>query len=77
MTLFYAYYGLIDFTNPVWLQWLFDIIIELFERFGITNNMEEMVKIVCQPGSITRKQSSAAYGWRMNREGYPNHVNQR
>ena len=40
MTLFYVYYGLIDSTNPVWLQWLFDIIIGLFERFGIINNME-------------------------------------
>ena len=25
MTLFYAYYGLIDSTNPVWLQRVFDI----------------------------------------------------
>ena len=39
MTLFYAYYGLIDFTNPVWLQWVFDILIGIFERFGIINNM--------------------------------------
>ena len=43
MTLFYAYYGLIDSTNPVWLQWVFDILLGLFEWFGIINNMENMV----------------------------------
>ena len=41
------------------------------------NNMSNMVTIVCQTWTITRKQSSAAYGWRMNGEGDPNHVNQR
>ena len=77
MTLFYAYYGLIDSNNPVWLQWVFDIIIGIFERFGIINNMENMVTMVCQTVPITRQQSSAAYGWRMNGEEDPNHVNQR
>ena len=52
MTLFYAYYGLIDYNNPVWLQWVFDIQIEIFERFGIINNMLKMIKIVCQPGPM-------------------------
>ena len=54
MTLFYAYYGLIDSTNTVWLKWLFDIIIGLFESFGIINNMEKMVTMVCNTGPITR-----------------------
>ena len=54
MTLFYAYYGLIESTNPVWLQWVFDILIGLFKRFGIINNMEKMVTMVCQHGPITR-----------------------
>ena len=67
MILFYAYYGLIDSTNTMWLKWVFDILIGLFERFGIINNMEKMVKMVCQTGPITRQQSSVAYGWWMNR----------
>ena len=54
MTLFYAYYGLIDSTNTVWLKWLFDIIIGLFESFGIINNMEKMVTMMCNTGPITR-----------------------
>ena len=65
MKLFYAYYGLIDSTNSVWLQWVFYILIGLFERFGIINNMEIMVTMVCQHGPITRQKSSASYGWRM------------
>ena len=55
MTLFYAYHGLIDSTNPVWLQWVFGILIGLFEWFGIINNTEKMVTMVCQPGPITRQ----------------------
>ena len=67
MKLFYTYYSLIESTNPLGLQWVFDIIIGMFERFGIINDMEEMVAMVCHHWSIARQQSSAAYGWRMNR----------
>ena len=56
MTLFYAYYGLIDSTNTVWMQWLFDILIGNFEGFVIINNMENMATMVCHPGPITRQQ---------------------
>ena len=56
MTLFYAYYGIIDSTNMVWLQWVFDILIGLLERFGIITNMEKMATMVCQPGTIARQQ---------------------
>ena len=58
MTLFYAYYGVIESANPVWLEWVFDILIGLFEQFGIINNTEKMDIIVCQPGPITMQQSS-------------------
>ena len=76
MTLFYAYYSLIDSTNMVWLQWVFDIPIGLFEWFGIIINMENMVTMVCQPGPIATQQSNVAYGWRMTGEGDPYRVNQ-
>ena len=66
MALFYAYYGIIDSTNPVWLQRLFDILIGLFGWFSIRTNMEKMVTIVCQSGHITRQKYSVAYGWRIN-----------
>ena len=75
MILFYEYYGLIESTNPVWLQWVFDILIGIFERFGIINNMENMVTMVCQPGTIISQHSTASYGWRMNRKGDPKNLN--
>ena len=62
MTSFYEYYGLIDSTNPVWLQWGFGILIGLFEWFCIINNMNKMVTMVCQTEHISRKKSAAAYG---------------
>ena len=77
MTLFYAYYWLIDSTNPVWMQWVFDILTGLFEWFDIRTNMEKIAKIVWQYGHITRQQSSVAYGWRMTWEEETNHVKQR
>ena len=52
VTLFYAYYGLIESTNPVWLQWLFGGIIGLFEWVGIRNTTEKIVMMVCQHGPI-------------------------
>ena len=36
---FYAHDGLISSTNQVWLQWVFDIIIGIFDKFGIINNV--------------------------------------
>ena len=72
MTLFYTYYGLIDSTNLVWLQWGFDRLIGLFDRYFIINKVINMVTMVCQPVHIARKQSAAAYGWQMNEEGDSN-----
>ena len=77
MKLFNAYYGLIDSTNPVWLHRESDILIGLFERFGIRTYMEKMVTMVCRPEPIARQQSVAAYGWLMTGEVYPKHMKQR
>ena len=74
MTLFYAYYGLIESTDPVWLQWVFDILIGIFERFGIINNMENMVTMVCQPGplfpcSLKRAKYEVEHPWCLSSHG--------
>ena len=53
MTLFYAYYSVIESTNTVWLQWGFYILIGLFEWFGIINNMEKMVKLCVSLGPLS------------------------
>ena len=50
--LFYAYDGLISSNNQVWLQWGFDIIIGLFDKFGVITDVANMLEMMCQPGTI-------------------------
>ena len=73
MTFFYAYDGLIDFKIRMWLKWGFDILIVLFGWFGIITNVEKMV---CQPGIISRKHSTKAYGLHITNKGDPQCVKQ-
>ena len=40
---FYAEDGLIASTNPVWMQWGFNVLIDLFENVGIITNVSNMV----------------------------------
>ena len=74
--LFYAYDGLISSTNQVWLQWGFDIIIEIFDKFEIITNVEKMLDMVCQTGTIVRQKYSTSYGIQMTSKGYPHCVKQ-
>ena len=67
--LFYAYDGLIYSTNQVSLQWVFDIIIGLFDKFGIITNVKKMLIMVCQTGPIERQNYSTLYGRQMTRKG--------
>ena len=74
--LFYAYGGLISSTNQVWLQWELDIVIGLFDKFGIITNVEKMLEMVCQNGPISRQKYFTSYGCQMTRKGYPHCVKQ-
>ena len=76
VTLFYSYDGLIASTNPVWLKWGFDVLIVLFEWVGLITNVDKMVMMVCQPGTISRRQSVTAYRWHITGEGDPPRVKQ-
>ena len=73
--LFYTYDGLISSTNQVWMQWGFDIIIGLFDKFGIITNAEKMLEMVCHPGPMARQKSATSYGRHMTRKGYPHCLN--
>ena len=53
--LFYAYEGLISSINQVGLKWVFDIIIGLFDKFGIITNVANMLEMVCHTGPIARQ----------------------
>ena len=56
--LFYAYDGLIYSTNQVSLQWVFDIIIGIFDNFGIIANVAKMLDMMYHPGTISRQKYS-------------------
>ena len=43
VSFFYADGDLVASTNPVWLQWLFDVTIELFKRVGMHTRMTKTV----------------------------------
>ena len=72
----YADDGLLDYTNLVWLQWIFDMLIGLFEQVGLMNNLANTVAMACQPGAITGRQPYRAYGQRMTVKGDPFHAKQ-
>ena len=43
---FYAGNGMVSPNNTVWLQWIFNGVIGLFERFRIRTNAEKEVAMV-------------------------------
>ena len=63
-------------TNPVWLQWGFNVIIGLFGRVEIQANTGKMVEMVCQPGFIDRRRYTSAYGMQMTYKGDYHHSRQ-
>ena len=67
--LFYADYGMVESSDPRWIQWAFDTLFSLFERVGLWNNVGKTVSTVCRPCQAAGTQSEAAYGRRMTGEG--------
>ena len=61
--------GILAYTNPVCLQWVFDMLSRLFERVGLMTNTENIVTVMCQPGPIPGRQSAPAYGQQMTGKG--------
>ena len=53
--------GLIASTNIVWIQWVFNILISLFEWVGIRTNELKTVAMLFQPGPIFRQKSDMSY----------------
>ena len=53
--------GLFASTNPVWIQWEFDVIINIFYQVGLQTNLSNMVKILCRPEPIAGQQYTYAY----------------
>ena len=62
---------LVASTDPVWIQWAFDMLISLFELVGLQTNAVKAVDMVFQPGPIAGRQSAAAYRRLMTVKGDP------
>ena len=71
---FHADDGIIASTNLLWLQWSFDVLIGLFERFVLQTNMARTVEMVCQPGKISGRQSTDEYRQHITEKGDSHHV---
>ena len=67
--LFYADDGMVESSDPRWLQWAFDTLVSLFERVGLQTNVGKTVSMVCRPRQAAWIQSAAAYGGKMTGEG--------
>ena len=66
---FYADDGILELMRETWLQSLFDVLMELFDRVGMCTNMVKMVSMTCQPCCVIGGQYLYAYGLRMVGEG--------
>ena len=67
--LFYTDDGMVESSDPRWLQWSFDTLVSIFERVGLRTNVRKTVSMVCRPCQAAGTQLEAAYGRRMTVEG--------
>ena len=68
-SLFYADDGMVAFSDPHWLQWVFNALVGLFERVGLRTNVGKTVSMTCRPCTAAGNQSEVAYGRKMTGEG--------
>ena len=66
---FYADYGLVLLTDPVWLQSSFDTVTRLFGRVGLQTNFGKTVGMIFRRFWSAGNQSEAAYKVWMMGEG--------
>ena len=67
--LFYADDGMVASSDPQWLQWAFNAIVDLFERLGLRTNVGKTVSMTCRPCPAAGNQSEVVYGRKMTGEG--------
>ena len=67
--LFYADNGMVESSDPQWLQWAFNALVGLFERVGLHTNVGKMVSMTCRLCPAASNQSEVAYGRKMTGEG--------
>ena len=52
MGMFYMYDGLVGLRDPEWLQGALNVIIGLFQKYGLVANVAKSKAMICQPGEI-------------------------
>ena len=67
-TLFYADNGVVESSDPRWLQDAFSNLVGLFDRLGLQTNIGKTVGMVCRPCQTAGTQLEAARGRRMTGE---------
>ena len=58
---FYADKGLVDSTDPGWLQSAFDTLTGIFDRVGLRTNVLKTVGMVCRPCRAAGVRANEAY----------------
>ncbi len=61
MVSFYMDDGVLSARDPVWLQSVFDILIDLFERVSLKTNAKKTQVMMCIPGKIRESWTKEVY----------------
>ena len=67
--LFYADDGIVDSSDPQWIQGAFNTLVGLFDRVGLRTNFGKNFGMVCHPFQTAWNLMEAAYGRRVMGEG--------
>ena len=59
---------MVAFTDPVWLQTMFDTLTGIFDRVGLQKNVCKTLGLVCQPCRAVGVQEDEAYKRRITGE---------
>ena len=73
----YADNGMVDSTNPGWIQTAFDTLTGLFYWVGLNNNVRKTVGVVCHPCRAVGVRAYEAYIRRMTGVGRDSKETQR
>ena len=66
---FYAYDRVVAYTNPGWIQTVFDTLTGLFDRVGLKTTFKKTVVVVCHPFWEAGVRADESYTRRMMGKG--------
>ena len=67
--LFCADDGMIGSSDPRWLEWVFTILVGIFDRVGLKTNQRKTVSMACRPCSAAGNISETSYAHTMTGKG--------